>query len=58
MQRFTHHEEHLPLVLVWQQEETENGGVGNLVVKSLTVQVEESGIDPNVVSVRKRPKRH
>lgn len=35
----THHKEHLPLVLVRQQEEAQDGGVGDLVVKGLTVQV-------------------
>lgn len=47
----THHKEHLPLILVRQQEETEDGGVGNLVVKRLTVQVEESRIDSNIIPV-------
>lgn len=35
----THHKEHLPLVLMRQQKEAEDGGVGDLVVKRLTVQV-------------------
>lgn len=33
-----------------QQEEPENGGVGDLVVKGLTVKVEEGWVDTDVVS--------
>lgn len=46
----THHKEHLPLILVWQQEETEDSGVGNFVVKSFTMQVKECRIDTDVIS--------
>lgn len=55
---FTHHKEHLPLILVRQQEESQHGGVGNLVVESFTVQVEECRIDPNIISVRIGQKRN
>lgn len=48
----TYNKEHLPLVLVWQQEQTEDGGVGDLVVKGLTVEVKESRVDTDVVSER------
>lgn len=37
---------------MWQQEESENGGVGDLVVKGLTVKVKESRVDADVVSRR------
>lgn len=36
---------------MWQQEETQDGGVGNLVVKGFTVKVEEGRVDADVVSV-------
>lgn len=49
----THHKEHLPLVLVWQQEETQYSGVGDLIVKSLTMQVQEGGVDTNIIPERK-----
>lgn len=45
-----HHKEHLALVLMGQQEETQHRGVGYLVVKGLAMQVQKGGIDPNVVS--------
>lgn len=35
---------------MWQQEESENSGVGDLVVKGLTVKVKESWVDTDVVS--------
>lgn len=50
MEESIYHKEHLPLVLVWQQEESQDGGVGNLVVKGLTMKVKESRVDSNVVS--------
>lgn len=37
---------------MWQQEQTEDGGVGNLVVKRLTVKVKESRVDSDVISER------
>lgn len=48
----TYHKEHLPLVLVWQQEESQHGGVGDLVVKSFTMKVKKSRVDSDVVSER------
>lgn len=50
MAKSTHHKEHLPLILVWQQEETEDGGVGNLVVERFTVQVKKCRVDTDVIS--------
>lgn len=50
MEESTYHKEHLPLVLVWQQEESQDGSVGNLVVKGLTMEVKESRVDSDVVS--------
>lgn len=50
LQKSNYHKEHLSLILVWQQEESENGGVGDLVVKGLTVKVKESWVDTDVVS--------
>lgn len=35
---------------MWQQEQTEDGGVGNLVVKRLTVKVKESRVDADIIS--------
>lgn len=35
---------------MWQQEQPEDGGVGDLVVKGLTVEVKERGVDTDVVS--------
>lgn len=49
-EKATYNKEHLSLVLVWQQEKTEDSSVRNLVVKGFTVEVEESGIDTNVIS--------
>jgi len=45
----TYHKEHLPLVLVGQQEEAEHGGVGDLVVERLPVEVQEGGVDADIV---------
>lgn len=50
----THHKEHLPLVLVWQQEQTEDSGVQNLVVKCLTVEVKESRVNANIISDKEK----
>lgn len=55
-QMLTHHKEHLSLVLVRQQEETEDGGVGDFVVESLTVQVKKRWVDTNVISGGRRQK--
>lgn len=54
LQKSNYHKEHLSLILVWQQEESENGGVGDLVVKRLTVKVKESWVDTDVVSKGKK----
>lgn len=35
---------------MWQQEEPEDGGVGNLVVKGLTMEVKERRVDTDVIS--------
>ncbi len=48
----THHKEHLPLVLVRQQEEPQDGGVRDLIVKRLTVQVQEGGVDTDIIPER------
>ena len=49
-----HHEEHLALVLVGQQEEPQHRGVGDLVVEGLAVQVQEGGVDADVVAASGR----
>ena len=43
------HKEHLALVLVGQQEEPQHRGVGDLVVEGLAVEVQEGGVDADVV---------
>lgn len=45
-----YHKEHLALVLMGQQKETQHRGVGYLVVKGLAMQVQKGGVDPNVIS--------
>lgn len=35
---------------MWQQEQPEDGGVGNLVVKGLTMEVKERRVDTDVIS--------
>lgn len=57
LQKSNYHKEHLSLILVWQQEESENGGVGDLVVKGLTVKVKESWVDTDVVSKGEKKNR-
>lgn len=54
LEKLNYHKEHLSLILVWQQEESENGGVGDLVVKGLTMKVKESWVDTDVVSKGKK----
>lgn len=49
MSPFTHHEEHLSLVFVWEQEEAEHCGIGDLVIKRLTMQMQEGGVDTNII---------
>lgn len=49
-----HHKEHLPLVLVREQEEAQHCRVGDLVVEGLAVEVQEGGVDTDVVSPARR----
>lgn len=42
-----YHKEHLALVLMGQQKETQHRGVGYLVVKGLAMQVQKGGGLPN-----------
>lgn len=49
-----HHKKHLPLVLVWEQEEAQHGRVGDLVVEGLAVEMQEGGVDADVVSPTRR----
>lgn len=53
-EKFTYHKEHLPLILVWQQEKTEDGGVGNLVVECFTMQVKKCRVDTDVISEERK----
>lgn len=53
-EKFTYHKKHLPLILVWQQEKTEDGGVGNLVVECFTVQVKKCRVDTDVISEERK----
>lgn len=52
--QFTYHKEHLSLVFVGEQEEAQHSGVWDLVVKSLTMQMQEGGVDTNVISARRK----
>lgn len=45
-----YHKEHLALVFVGQQKETQHRGIGDLIVKGLAVKVQKGGVDPNVVT--------
>lgn len=54
LEKSNYHKEHLSLILVRKQKESENGGVGDLVVKGFTVKVQESWVDTDVVSKVKK----
>src|SRR4029434_4583044 len=48
----TYHKEHL--LLVRQQEEAEHGGVRDLIIKRLSVQVQERRVDTDIIPVGRR----
>lgn len=39
---------------MWEQEEAQHGGVGDLVVEGLAVQVQEGGVDADIVAPTRR----